>query len=295
VKWLRRILGALGAVLLALVVAAFAIGFPPSWGAGAILHPARRPVGAPPALTKRDVVVQSGEVTLRGWLFPASGASRGITVIYLHGSADNRDSGNWIAERLVPKGYDVLAYDGRAHGESTGDACTYGVFEKQDLRRVLDRLGIQRVVLVGASLGAAVALEAAPDDPRIIGVVAASTFSDLETIARDRAPPTMREAQILEAFDLAGKQAAFRVSDASPVRAASRITVPVLVVHGAEDRETSPEHSRRVYAALSGPKTLHIVEKAKHNGVLSIIWPEVDRWIDEVAAGSRAEPRRASP
>jgi pimeloyl-ACP methyl ester carboxylesterase len=290
VKWLRWILGALGALLLALVVAAFAIGFPPSWAAGAILHPARRPVGAPPALTRRDVVVQSGDVTLRGWLFPASGVARRITVVYLHGSADNRDSGNWIAELLVPKGFDVLAYDGRAHGESTGDACTYGVLEKQDLRRVLDHLGIRRVLLVGASLGAAVALQAAPDDLRIIAVVAASTFSDLETIARDRAPPTMREAQIREAFDLAGKQAAFRVSDASPLRAASRITVPVLIVHGGEDRETSPDHSRRVYAALAGPKALRIVENAGHNGVLSMIWPEVDRWIDEVATRPAAEP-----
>jgi uncharacterized protein len=295
VKWLRRILGALGTVLLALVLAAFAIGFPPSWGAGALLHPARRPVGAPPALTKRDVVVQSGDVTLRGWLFPSSGVSRGTTVVYLHGSADNRDSGNWIAERLVPKGYDVLAYDGRAHGESTGDACTYGVLEKQDLRRALDQLGIQRFLLVGASLGAAVALQAAPDDPRVIGVVAASTFSDLETIARDRAPPTMREAQIREAFDLAGKQAAFRVADASPLRAASRITVPVLIVHGADDRETSPEHSRRVYAALSGPKTLRVVENAGHNGVLSIIWPEVERWIDDVSARPGTEPLLVAP
>jgi pimeloyl-ACP methyl ester carboxylesterase len=294
VKWLPRILGALGAVLLALVLGAFAIGFHPSWGAGAILHPARRPVGAPPALTKRDVVVQSGDVTLRGWFFPASSASRGITVVYLHGSADNRDSGNWIAERLVPKGYDVLAYDGRAHGESTGDACTYGVLEKHDLRRVLDQLGIKRVLLIGASLGAAVALQAAPDDPRVIGVVAASTFSDLEAIARGRAPLTMHEAQIREAFDLAGKQAAFRVSDASPLRAASRITVPVLIVHGAADRETSPEHSRRVYAALSGPKTLRIVEGAGHNGGLSIIWPEVDRWIDEVLVHPGAERPHAT-
>jgi pimeloyl-ACP methyl ester carboxylesterase len=233
---------------------------------------------------KRDVVVKSGDVTLRGWLYPASGASLGITVVYLHGSADNRDSGNWIAERLVPKGYDVLAYDGRAHGESTGDACTYGVLEKQDLRRVLDQLGIRRALLIGASLGAAVALQAAPDDPRVIGVVAASTFSDLETIARDRAPATMREGQIRDAFELAGKQAGFRVADASPLRAASRIAVPVLLVHGAEDRETSPEHSRRVYAVLPGPKTLRIVEGAGHNGPLLAVWPEVERWIDQAAS-----------
>ena len=146
-KWLRRLVAALGILALALLVAVVAVGFPPSWGAGAILHPARRPVGPPPALPHRDVTVESGDVTLKGWFFPASGASRGITVVYLHGSADNRDSGNWIAERLVPKGFDVLAYDGRAHGDSTGNACTYGVLEKQDLQRVLDQLKVRRAIL----------------------------------------------------------------------------------------------------------------------------------------------------
>ena len=186
----------------------------------------------------------------------------------------------------MPKGFDVLAYDGRGHGDSTGTFCSYGVFEKDDLRRVLDRLGVARAILVGGSLGAAVALQEAPDDPRVIGVVAASTFSHLESIARDRAPLTMREGQIREAFALVEKQAGFRVADASPVAAAGRITVPVLVIHGAEDRETSPEHSRRVYAALAGPKALRIVEKAGHDGPLSMIWPEVERWIEGVAAGA---------
>lgn len=283
-KWLRRALAALGVLLLALAVAVVAVGFPPSWGAGAILHPSRRPVGPPPALPHRDVVVESADVTLKGWFFPAEGSPRGITVVYLHGSADNRDSGNWIAERLVPKGFDVLAYDGRGHGESTGTFCSYGVFEKQDLRRVLDALGVRRALLIGGSLGAAVALQEAPDDPRVIGVVAASSFSDLEAIARDRAPLTMREGQIREAFALVEKRAGFAVADASPVRAASRIHQPVLVIHGAADRETSAEHSKRVYAALAGPKTLRIVEGAGHNGPLTMVWGEVEKWIEEVAA-----------
>ncbi len=63
------------------------------------------------------------------------------TVIYLHGITDNRASGIWVAERLVPSGFDVLAYDSRAHGDSTGDVCTYGFHEKRDLSRVIDRLG----------------------------------------------------------------------------------------------------------------------------------------------------------
>ena len=195
----------------------------------------------------------------------------------------------------MPKGFDVLAYDGRAHGDSTGNACTYGVLEKQDLRRTFAQLGVRRAILVGGSLGAAVALQAAPDDPRVIAVVAASTFSDLETIARDRAPVTMRDSQVREAFALVEKQAGFRVADASPVRAASRITAPVLVIHGAKDRETSPEHSRRVYAALAGPKTLRIVEGAGHNGPLLMIWPEVEAWIENIAGPGDGEPAASEP
>ncbi len=283
-KWLRRILAAVGLVAAVLLVTIVAAGVPPSWGAGAILHPSRRPVGPPPALPHRDIEVTGDGVTIRGWLFPASGAPRGITVVYLHGSADNRDSGNWIAERLVPRGFDVLAYDGRGHGDSTGDVCTYGALEKRDLWRVLDHLGVRRAVLIGGSLGAAVALQAAPEDPRVIAVAAASTFSDLETIARDRAPATMREAQIREAFSLVEAQGGFHVADASPLVAASRIKVPVLVIHGADDRETSADHSRRVYAALAGPKTLKIVEKGGHNGPLSMVWTDAERWLDEVVA-----------
>ena len=54
-------------------------------------------------------------MSLEGWLFRAAGLRRGVTVVWFHGIADTRASGTWIAERLVPRGLDVLAYDARAH------------------------------------------------------------------------------------------------------------------------------------------------------------------------------------
>ena len=77
------------------------------------------------------------------------------------GVADNRGSGAGIVRRFVDRRFDVIAYDSRAHGDSGGDACTYGYFEKEDLRRVLDTVPPGPVVLIGTSLGAAVALQAA--------------------------------------------------------------------------------------------------------------------------------------
>lgn len=87
-----------------------------------------------------------------------------------------------------PRGFDVVAYDSRAHGESDGDVCTYGFYEARDLHRVLDTVAPGPVVLFGTSLGAAVALQETAGDPRVTAVVAAETFSDLRTVASERAP-----------------------------------------------------------------------------------------------------------
>lgn len=252
---------------------------PPSWGAATVLHPQRRPLGGSPALPHRDVAFESDGVVLRGWLFPAIAPARGVTVVVLHGIADNRESAVWIAERLVPQGFDVLAYDSRANGESGGDACTYGFYEKRDLSRALDRLGVRRAILIGNSLGAAVALQAAAEEARVIGVVAADTFSDLRTIARERAPFFASSAQIKDALALAEKEGRFRVADVSPVDAARRIHVPVMLLHDAQDRETPPSHSERVFAALAGPRKLRIVGGAGHGEALGKAWNEVEAWI----------------
>jgi len=233
-----------------------------------------------------DVAFDSDAVTLRGWLFPAQGSARGVTVVYLHGSGDDRASGVWIAEQLVRQGFDVLAYDSRAHGTSSGDACTYGFHERHDLQRALDALRIRRAVLLGVSLGGAVALQEAPDDQRVTGVVAVATFSDLESVVRDRAPFIASGSQIREAFALAEKEAHFRVADVSPVKAAARIRVPVLLVHGAKDNETRSVHSQRVFAALTGPRRLMLLKGAGHNDALGMAWPEVEAWINDVGRGA---------
>ena len=174
-------------------------------------------------------------VHLAGWLFRTERPRRGL-LVYLHGLGDNRSSGISIAQHFNALGFDVLAYDSRAHGESGGDACTYGFYEKTDLSRAIDKFGGGPIVAFGVSLGAGIALQAAADDPRIALVVAVAPISDLRTAAAERAPFFASRANIDEAFRIAEKEAAFRADDVNPAASAARIHAPVLVIHGADDR-----------------------------------------------------------
>jgi uncharacterized protein len=258
----------------------------PSAGAGGLLHPARhRVVGSPPPTCQDATFVGEG-VNLKGWRCRPSTTRRG-TLVYLHGIADNRTSGAGIVERFGRRGFEVVAYDSRAHGESQGDVCTYGFFEKQDLHRVLDIVGLGPILLVGTSFGAAVALQEAARDKRVTAVVAAETFSDLRTVATERTPFFFTPGVIARAFLLAEEQGHFRVDAVSPVLAAAEITIPVLLIHGAADSDTPPDHSRRVLAALAGPKRLILVPGARHNEALhGDVWGEVERWLEGVLSGA---------
>jgi pimeloyl-ACP methyl ester carboxylesterase len=275
----RRAVAAIGSALLLLAVACGQLA---NIGAGGLLHPARTITQRPAPEGCRNTTLQGDGVTLKAWSCLATPSARG-TIVYLHGIADNRGSAEGTIHRFLPLGFNVIAYDSRANGDSGGTACTYGFFESDDLRRVLDTVAPGPIVLVGTSLGAAVALQAAAKDPRVSAVVAAETFSDLRTVASERAPWFFTKGRVNRAFELAEAQAHFNVDAVSPVNAAARIRIPVLLIHGAADRETPPAHSERVYRALQGPKRLVIVPGAGHNGSLNpAVWKQIEVWIEEV-------------
>jgi uncharacterized protein len=260
---------------------ALAISQLPGIGAGALLFPTRHLSRLPPpeGCVERNFTGATG--TLAGWHCRTSAGAKS-TIVYLHGIADNRDSAVGVIRRFTARGYDVIAYDSRAHGRSDGDRCTYGFFEKDDLRLVIGEAGATDVVLIGQSLGAAVALQAAAIEPRVRAVVAASTFSDLRTIATERAAMFFFPSfAIGPALDRTEHDGGFKIDDASPLRAAANIRAPVFLIHGANDIDTAPEHSRRVFAALRARKRLAIVPDANHNDVMrDEVWQQTEAWLE---------------
>ena len=267
--------------LITVAIVAAALYQLPEIAAGGLLYPARQTSlpARPAGCHDSHLTVDSNE--LRGWRCPAeAGQARG-TIVYLHGVADHRGSSTGVIARYRPRGFDVVAYDSRRHGESGGEVCTYGFHEKRDLTAILDSVEHRPVILMGTSLGAAIAMQAAADDPRVGMVIAAEIFSDLRTVALERAPALLPSWAVDRAFSIAETRGAFAVDAVSPRDAAARLTIPVLLIHGADDRDTLPAHSERVFEVLRGPKKLLLVPGAAHNGSLSRpeTWDVIDEWI----------------
>ena len=276
---------AIGVGVVLIVVSAVIVATQlPAVGAGALLFPHRTfpPSTPPPGCVERRFAGVG--VMLDGWDCKTPHTPHHGTIIYLHGVADNRGSVTGALGTFLPIGFDVVAFDGRAHGTSQGERCTYGFYEKQDLQKVIDQLGVDNVILVGHSLGAAIALQTAAIEPRVRAVIASSTFSDLRTIARERAF-YMPSWSLGPAFARAEHDGQFVVDDVSPVKAAALITAPVLIVHGARDVDTPAAHSERVFKALHGPKKLIIVPESGHNNVLiQPVWRQIVEWLLPVIA-----------
>lgn len=96
------------------------------------------------------------------------GPSNGELIILLHGGGQTRYSWSTLERRLGRKGYRVIAYDARGHGESdwspTGDYALTNFVE--DLAAVVKSEG-RPVALVGASLGGLTSMVALANNPSI--------------------------------------------------------------------------------------------------------------------------------
>ena len=169
------------------------------------------------------------------------------TMLVLHGLGQDKAAYLGIGERLAKKGYDTVLPDLRAHGDSDGQYMTYAVKEKQDLKAVIDALIEDKLIhpdvyVFGQNLSAAVAIHYASIDSRCKGVYAVAPYAGLREIARYWYP-----LMSLKDFDKvvarAGKLAGIDPAATSTLKAAGRLTCPIVVYHGMIDSSAPREHA----------------------------------------------------
>lgn len=190
---------------------------------------------------------------LAGWFVPRPDAP---AIVLLHGYPAEKADLLPIAAALASD-FAILLMDHRYFGESEGRATTLGFRERRDLQRAVDFVqsrGATAVGVFGFSLGGAVALLAAAEDPRIRAVAAYAPFSDLRTLGHELyawmwvARYPFVETMLLWARLAFGAD----ISRPTPAAAAARVTVPVWLIASREDEQIPFRHAERLRAALAG-------------------------------------------
>jgi dipeptidyl aminopeptidase/acylaminoacyl peptidase len=223
-------------------------------------------------LTYEQVTFSSRDgLTLRGWFIPAPEV-RG-TVVFCHGHAGSMDPDVKYAPAFNERGYNVLMFDFRGHGRSEGQHVSMGYYERRDLLGAVDYLekrGIDRVGVLGFSMGGAVAMATAPHSEAIRAVVSDGGFARLsDTIAagvREQGLPSFLASLVGHLIVwLMGLRLGCSPSGADPIHWVDKIAPRALfIIHGALDPFVAVEEARELYAAASEPKEIWIVPEAGH-------------------------------
>ncbi|MGE3820520.1 MAG: alpha/beta hydrolase [Isosphaeraceae bacterium] len=219
-------------------------------------------------------------VKLRGWYYPSKSGRR--LVVLVHGLWSSWHEMAGLGRDLHRRGYDVLLFDLRGHGQSGPTRVSMGRWERHDLRAVLtwaraEGFTPDRIGWIGFSMGGSTLLMEAARNPEIRVAVLDSPFGDLpellnQQLSRHSGLPYWFNPGILTAAHLAF---GVRTDDLVPIRSArSWGRRPLLLIHGEVDSTVPLQQARRIAQAV-GPSC-------------QTVWlPGVDH-----VEGYRSNPRR---
>lgn len=195
-------------------------------------------------------------------------------VIFMHGYRGSwlRD-GNGIFIYSKKLGYNILIVDQRAHGKSEGRTITFGIKERYDCIRwiewALERFGEDtKLVLSGISMGAATVLMTADMNlpKQVKGIIADCPFSSPKAIIRKVIKEMHYPVSIVYGLAKVGAKlmGGFDIEETSAVEAVTKSTLPILIIHGDDDRFVPCAMSKECLMAGQEHVELVIIEGAGH-------------------------------
>ncbi len=239
--------------------------------------PFRRDVGVAPADFPFAIEAVSWQTedqhAIKGWLVTADDKNRAL--VLLHGYGEDRRAMLPRAKRFRDAGYNVLLYDARACGESSGDFTTFGYHEANDLIAGLELLrqrGFRNIACLGVSQGAATILLAADRLGDVRCVVCESVYDELAHAVDNRFRLAFRLPGWLcgcVIVPVAEWRTGVSVDAIKPIDWISRLSCPVFLMSGEKDELARPEEASRLFAAAKEPKQFWVVPDAGHQHLFS--------------------------
>jgi fermentation-respiration switch protein FrsA (DUF1100 family) len=174
-------------------------------------------------------------------------------MLFCHGNGGNIGDRVNNAALLSAVGFDLLFFDYRGYGHSTGRPDESGTYCDARAARaaLLARPGVDpaRIFYLGESLGGAIALRLALEAPPR-GLILQSTFTSIRDVARYHYPLIP----------------AGLVPDAYPsLTLVGRLCAPLLLLHGDRDETVPLKFGQALYSAAAEPKRLHVFPGLAHD------------------------------
>lgn len=189
-------------------------------------------------------------VQLHAWFFPHPEPLSSL--LFCHGNAGNVSHRLENVFHLVQVGFQVLLFDYRGYGHSTGQPSEEGLYRDASsawdhLVRREDATGTPRIIF-GRSLGGAVAVDLATH-VRADGLILESTFTSIRTLARLMFPIPLPSLPVK--YDSLSKIA--------------KLSMPLLAIHGERDELIPYTDGLALFEAAPEPKTWYRIPGAGHN------------------------------
>ena len=191
-------------------------------------------------------------------------------ILISHGYSDTRYGALKYAKNYLDLGFNIIIYDLRGHGLNEPTFCTYSVRERKDLLALIldsrERYPDMKLFGIhGESLGAAASVAVLESVPPVDFVVADCGFSDIVPVfkvglQKMHLPGFLTDLSSLCAKILYG----YSYSEMRPIESLKDNRIPILFIHGAEDKFIVPEHSKRMKEATKGYAELHLIPGADH-------------------------------
>lgn len=183
-------------------------------------------------------------------------------MVLVHGIESNYHEVLNSAFNYLENGYNVVVYNQRHTGVSGGDNYTFGLYERYDLDAVIDYtvekypnglLGVH-----GFSMGAATSTmhtELNEEKKNVDFYILDAPYHTMRSainlgiVGKDIPLIPVKYAEWAGNLSIRMK-AGFTYDDVEPYKSVENISVPVMLIHGTEDKTTAPESSEIIYNTI---------------------------------------------
>jgi len=215
-------------------------------------------------------------------------------IVFIHGLGENLESWRYQVDHFSRK-VRAVALDLRGHGKSGDGNISLDIFV-EDVKALLDKLGIKEVILCGLSMGGAISMAFYSKYPeRVKGMILADTSSGFSRETAERMLSQRMEYIEKRGMEELGRFIAngalseeadeqlreevrkmFSSNRVGPYKEATKVAIlsnldevlprikaPVLIMVGEKDKTTPPELAAHLHENIKGSE-LRVIPKAAH-------------------------------